>query len=63
MTQAQMEQDKAEFEQLRLQATMNISQPEAALVNYHRCDAVVGYLTDKLKALETEGEKQNEHVT
>lgn len=48
-----LEKDKAEYEQLKLQALMDIRNPEAALVNYHRVDAVIAYINSLIEALQT----------
>lgn len=49
MTAEQIRQDIAKFEAAKEQAMMqNLDKPALAMVNWHRFDAVVQYLREKL---------------
>lgn len=52
MNKEQLEADLKKFEQLRGQTLLDIRNPEQALLNFHRLDAVVSYIQEKLQALQ-----------
>ncbi len=51
MNKAKLEQDLKQWQQERFAALLDITHPEMALLNYHRCDAVVSYIEVLLKEL------------